>query len=602
MRTQAEGPPFVLKEGDHLLTPIQVLLRTSPGKPLLSVRDGDRYIDRSVADVWSRIVDIAKGLMASGVGVGDRVALMGATSSDWLELDHAIVAVGAVTVPIYETSSLHQVSWILRDSGAVLAFVDDDALKSANQEAAVGSDCREMLTIRSGGIDELVQRGSSTSDDAVAERIAGIRREAIATIIYTSGTTGNPKGCILTHGNLRSNVHQVSDALGDTVGPDDTALLFLPLAHVLSKMTALYCLERGVRIAFGTSIAELPAEFALVQPTLISAVPRIFEKVYSKAQHTAEVERKGKVFERAARTSIHFSRERASGAIGLTTKIEHRIFDALVYKKIASAFGGSLRMAFSGGGPLGERLTSFFDGVGVRIYEGYGLTETSPILTISRTDAWRPGSVGLPVAGTSLKLAEGDEILAKGPQVFRGYWNNPQATAEVHDDDGWFRTGDVGSIDDDGYVYITGRIKDLIVTGAGKNVAPAPLEDRLRAHSLVSQAMVVGDGKPFIAALVTIDVDSFSDWAEEHGHAGATVASLVDDATLRAEIQEAIDFANESVSRAESIRSFVILPQDLELEAEEVTPTLKVRRMVVMKHYADVIETIYSQPREDIKK
>ncbi len=598
MRTQVEGPPLVLTGGDHLLTPIERMAKTTPDKPLLAVRDGDHYVDRTASEVWSRIRQIAKGLIASDVGVGDRVALMGATSAEWLQLDLAIVAVGAITVPIYETSSAHQVSWILRDSGAVIALVDDEVLIAAVQKAAVGSDCREMLAIRDGGLDVLMDRGVSISDAVVEERIETIRREDIATIIYTSGTTGNPKGCILTHGNLRSNVHQVADALGDTVGPDDTALLFLPLAHVLSKMTALYCLERGVRIAFGTSIAELPAEFAMVKPTLISAVPRIFEKVYSKAQHTAESERKGKIFERAARTSIRFSRQRALGSISPTTRLEHKVFDALVYGKIADAFGGNLRMAFSGGGPLGERLTSFFDGVGVRIYEGYGLTETSPILTISRTDAWRPGSVGVPVGGTSLKLTHGDEIMARGPQVFRGYWNNQRATAEVVDENGWFRTGDVGSIDEDGYLRITGRIKDIIVTAAGKNVAPAPLEDRLRAHSLVSQAMVVGDKQPFIAALVTIDADSFSVWAEEHGHGGANVASLVDDEKLRAEIQEAIDFANESVSRAESIRSFVILPQDLELDTEEVTPTMKVRRMVVMQHYADVIESIYNSPRK----
>ncbi len=602
MRTQVEGPPIVMTGDDHLLTPIERMVRMSPDKPLLSVRDGDRYVDRSAGEVWSRIRNLAKGLIASDIGVGDRVALMAATSAEWLELDLAIVAIGAITVPIYETSSAHQVSWILRDSGAALAFVEDETLIAANRVAVAESICREMIAIHDGGLDVLIGRGVGISDAVVDERVEAIRRESIATIIYTSGTTGNPKGCVLTHGNLRSNVQQVSDALGDTVGPSDTALLFLPLAHVLSKMTALYCLERGVRIAFGTSIANLPAEFALVKPTLISAVPRIFEKVYSKAQHTAESERKGKIFERAARTSIRFSRQRALGPVGMATRVEHRIFDALVYRKIAAAFGGNLRMAFSGGGPLGERLTSFFDGVGVRIYEGYGLTETSPILTISRTDAWRPGSVGMPVAGTSLKLGDSDEIMAKGPQVFRGYWQNSQATAEVVDESGWFQTGDVGSIDEDGYVRITGRIKDIIVTAAGKNVAPAPLEDRLRAHSLVSQAMVVGDGQPFIAALVTIDADSFSDWATEHGHAGRDVASLVDDKKLRSEIQEAIDFANESVSRAESIRSFVILPKDLELDAGEVTPTLKVRRMVVMQHYADVIESIYSTPRRDTTK
>ncbi len=588
-----EGPPFEVTEVGHLLTPIVRTVANAPSHPTLSVRAGDRFVDRTAMQFWDRVVGIGRGLIASGVAPGDRIGLMAATSAEWLEIDQAINACGAITVPIYETSSAHQVAWILADSGARMLFVDDEALLDSVRSATDEAAGVEVVAIAPTGLDALIERGASVDATRIDERIGGLTPSTIATIIYTSGTTGRPKGCVLTHGNLRSNVHQVSDALGDSVGADDVGLLFLPLAHVLSKMTALYCLEKRVKIAFGTSIAALPEEFAMVGPTLISAVPRIFEKVYSKAQHAAEVDRKGPIFERAARTSIRYSRARASGSVGPALRLEHAVFDRLVYRKLAAAFGGNLRMAFSGGGPLGERLTSFFDGVGVKIYEGYGLTETSPILTISRTDAWRPGSVGPPVAGTSISVTDEGELVVRGPQVFEGYWNNEIATREVRDRDGWFHTGDVGAIDDDGFVRITGRIKDLIVTGAGKNVAPAPLEDRLRSHSLVSQAMVVGDGKPFIAALVTIDVDAFTDWAAEHGHPGAAVESLVDDPALRAEIQEAVDFANESVSRAESIRAFVILPHDLEETSEEVTPTLKVRRMVVLEHYADVVERIY---------
>ena len=593
MRREIEGPPLVLVGDDHLLTPIQRAARQKPNRAMASVRRGEEYIDRSAAEVWSDIVRIGKGLIGSGVEPGDRVCLMASTSLDWLEIDHAINAVGAITVPIYDTSSPHQVEWILRDSGAVLLLVEDEVAIPGDLSQLSENTCREALVIDGAGLHELVGRGSDIDDAQLEGRLSEIGPESVATIIYTSGTTGNPKGCVLTHGNLRANVAQVSDALGETIGSTDTALLFLPLAHVLSKMTALYCLERGVRIAFATSIAELPNEFALVRPTLITAVPRIFEKVYSKAQHTAEVGKKGPIFERAARTAIRFSRQRVSGSASRVLRLEHQLFDRLVYQKIAAGFGGNLRMAFSGGGPLGERLTSFFDGVGVKVYEGYGLTETSPILTISRSDAWCAGAVGRPVAGTSIRIASDDEILAKGPQVFTGYWRNEAATEEVFSSDGWFRTGDAGKIDDDGYVHITGRIKDIIVTGAGKNVAPAPLEDRLRAHSLVSQAMVIGEGKPFIAALITLDPESFVDWATEHGHRGSSVAELVDDQRLRHEVQEAIDFANASVSRAESIRSFVILPTDLDVDSGEITPTLKVRRMVVREHYADEIEAIY---------
>ncbi len=593
MAQSVEGPPFQVTDVGHLLTPIRRTVANTPSHPTVSVRSGDRFVDRTAAQFWDRVTGIARGLIAAGVGPGDRVALMAATSAEWLEIDQAINACGAITVPIYETSSAHQVAWILGDSGARLLFVENGELLDSVRHATDEAEGVDVITMDPAGLDALIERGSAVDAAAIDERIGAITPSTIATIIYTSGTTGRPKGCVLTHGNLRSNVHQVSDALGDSVGADDVGLLFLPLAHVLSKMTALYCLEKRVKIAFGTSIAALPEEFAMVRPTLISAVPRIFEKVYSKAQHSAEVERKGRIFERAAHTSMRYSRAREAGTVSPALRLEHALFDRLVYRKLAAVFGGNLRMAFSGGGPLGERLTSFFDGVGVRIYEGYGLTETSPILTISRTDAWRPGSVGPPVAGTSVSLTGEGEIVVRGPQVFEGYWKNDSATREVLDHDGWFHTGDVGAIDDDGFVRITGRIKDLIVTGAGKNVAPAPLEDRLRSHSLVSQAVVVGDGKPFIAALVTIDADAFVDWAAEHGNPGATVESMVDDPKLRAEVQEAVDFANESVSRAESIRAFVILPHDLELTSDEVTPTLKVRRMVVLEHYADVVERIY---------
>ncbi len=584
-------------EDEHLLASIRRLLAVSPQHALFSVRQGDRFVDRSVSDVWSRIAELANGLIASGVEVGDRVVLMAPTSPDWLVCDQAINAVGAVTVPVYETSSEHQVEWILEDSAAVLAIVHTDATRNAIASAASSYGCREVLSVESGDLDLLAQRGRTepgSSDNAELDRrIESLGPASIATIIYTSGTTGRPKGCVLTHRNLRANVHQVSNALGDAVGPTDTVLLFLPLAHILAKMTALYGLERGVKIAFATSIAELPTEFAMAKPTLITAVPRIFEKVFHAAQHTAEVGKKGWLFDRSVRTAIASSRQVSSGSVSIAVRIEHAVFQRLVYDKIAAGFGGNLRMAFSGGGPLGERLTSFFDGIGIRIYEGYGLTETSPILTINSLDSWRSGTVGLPVIDTDLTLSAEGEILVRGPQVFGGYWHNDAATSEAIDGDGWFHTGDVGSIDDDGFVRITGRIKDIIVTAAGKNVAPAPLEDRLRAHTLVSQAMVVGDGRPFIAAIVTIEPDSFETWSKEHDHAGASVASMVDDPKLRAEIQEAVDFANESVSKAESIRKFVILPSDLELGADEITPTLKVRRMVVLEHYADAVEALY---------
>ncbi len=596
MPTNISGPTLpAAADVQPLLASIGRQATTSPQRPMVSVRVGDAFVDRSTADVWDRVKGLAKGLIATGVEPGDRVGLMSATRVEWVELDMAINMAGAVTVPIYETSSVDQIGWILADSEAVLLFVETDDMSTAAKSVESTVACREVLAIEAGGLDQMFERGDEVSDETLKQRVDAILVDDIATIIYTSGTTGRPKGCVLTHHNLAVNVEQVVDALGGAIDSSDTALLFLPLAHVLTKTTALFCLAQGVRIAFGTSMANLPEEFSMVRPTLIAAVPRVFEKVFNKAQHTAEAGGKGRIFDRAASVAIRWSRQCAAGQPSQTTKAEHWLFDRLVYGKLADAFGGELRMAFSGGGPLGERLTSFFDGIGVRIYEGYGLTETSPLVTINRTDAWQPGSVGQVVADTSVRIDPDGELLVKGPQVFTGYWHNEQATAEVFDDDGWFHTGDIGTIDDDGFVRITGRKKELIVTAAGKNVAPAPLEDRLRAHVLVSQAIVLGDAEPFISALVTIDDEAFADWVRDHDHQAATVADFVDSEQLRQEIQEAIDQANASVSRAESIREFVILPVDFSLDRNEITPTLKVRRAVVVENYRTTIQTIYTK-------
>ena len=593
MRSEVSGPPLGgPPDGEPLVTSVERWAGENPDRALMSIRVDGRFVDRSAADVWDRVVAVAKGLLATGIQPGDRVALMSATRAEWVEVDLATSAVGAITVPIYETSSPDQIGWILHDSGAVLLIVETAGMRAA-AESVASAPCQEILTIDAGGLDQLIERGRDVPGDDVDQRLRAVTGDDIATVIYTSGTTGRPKGCVLTHRNLRANVDQTDDALAGAIEPSDTALLFLPLAHVLTKTTALFCLANGVTIAFGTSIANLPEEFAAVRPTLIAGVPRIFEKVFSKAQHTAEADGKGRIFDRAAATAIRYSRQRAAGRVSPVTRAEHWVFDRLVYRKLAAAFGGRLRLAFSGGGPLGERLTSFFDGVGIRIYEGYGLTETSPLVTINRTDAWRPGSVGRTVAGTSIMIDTDGEVLVKGPQVFDGYWRHETATAEVFDEDGWFHTGDIGAVDDDEFLWITGRKKDLIVTSAGKNVAPAPMEDQIRSHNLVSQAMVIGDARRFIAALVTIDEDAFIDWAEDNDRSGATVAQLASSDDLRREIQKAVDQANALVSRAESIREFVILSQDFSLDRGEITPTLKVRRAVVAANHEATIETIY---------
>jgi long-chain acyl-CoA synthetase len=570
---------------DHLLAPLLRAAEEFPDAPMVSFRSGTRFLDVSSTDLLERVRDLAKGLIVTGIKPGDRVALMSKTSLEWLITDFAIVAVGAVTVPIYETSSPSQVEWILQDSAASLLIVGTQVMAtSATPIAVAAARCQnEVVVIATGGIEMLSHAGNTVDDADLDALIAAISPDDIATIMYTSGTTGRPKGCVLTHHNLRSNVHQISDALAGTLDPSDTCLLFLPLAHILTKSAALFCLEHRIRIAFSTSLKNLPEEFLLAKPTLIAAVPRIFEKVYAKAQHSADSTHKGVIFERAANVAVRWSQKNQTGSAGPLLRLEHSVYDRLVYEKIRNAFGGELRMAFSGGGPLGARLTSFFDGTGVRIYEGYGLTETSPILTLTRADGWLPGSVGRPVADTQVTLSEDDEVLAKGPQLFAGYWRNEQATADAFDEKGWFHTGDIGRFDTGGSLHIVGRSKDLIVTAAGKNVAPAPLEDLLKAHSLVSQAMVVGDGRPFVAALITLDEDAVTEWSEHHERG-----------ELHAVLQRAVDEVNTSVSRAESIRKFVVLPHDFDLTSEEITPTLKVRRAVVSEHYADAIDSIYA--------
>ncbi len=589
------GPPLEpLPSDGHLLRPLLDLAASEPQFSIAAVRRGDRYVDVSVGEFVSSVRRLAKGLIANEVVAGDRVALMAHTRLEWLLMDYAILMVGGVTVPIYDTSSAEQVEWIVKDSGSVLLIIETRSmLEMVGQLKDRLTECRRVLTIDEGDLDDLERDGSSVADAAVDERLAGLRLDQLATIVYTSGTTGRPKGCMLTHRNLRTNVMQSLDAIGPAVKAGDSALLFLPLAHTLTKITGLFVMESRLREAFATDIAHLPEELAMVQPTLICAVPRIFEKVYNSARHHARSEHKGWIFDRAVDVAIRWSRERTAGRITPWTQVAHSVFDRLVYAKMRQAVGGKLRVAFSGGGPLGERLTHLFAGIGIDIYEGYGLTETSPTLTVNRPGAWKPGTVGQPVAGTTIRIAADGEVLAKGPQVFEGYWHNPSATAETFDADGWFHTGDIGELDDSGYLRITGRKKELLVTAAGKNVAPAPLEDRLRAHELISQAIVIGDARPFIAALVTIDESAFEQWAVEHGFVGRRLADLREAEELRSAIQSAVDEANRSVSRPESIRKFVILPRDLTIEADELTPTLKLRRSTVEKSYADIIEAIY---------
>jgi long-chain acyl-CoA synthetase len=587
---------IALSADANLVQPLMEHASKTPNKPLLAYRQGDRFVDVSAADVLGKVRTLAKGLIALGVQPGDRVALMSATRIEWTYLDYAILAAGATTVPIYDTSSVEQVEWILSDSGAVAAFFENDELKEKYEEVkAAVPDCKHALVIERGALEELEAKGADVDDSQVDERLAGITPQDTATIIYTSGTTGRPKGCVLTHGNLRSNSQNTIQGIQEMMTPEDSQLLFLPLAHSFAKILQVASVEKGVRVGYATSPQHLLEELPMFQPTFVAAVPRIFEKVFTGAQQKAIAAGKGNIFDKAVDTAVAYSEAQESGSVGLGLKLKHALFDKLVYGKLRALFGGQLRSANSGGGPLGARLTHFFNGVGIQIYEGYGLTETSPVLTANTPSNWKIGSVGKPIPGTTIRIADDGEILARGPQIFQGYYKNEEATNEAIDSDGWFHTGDIGEIDSNGFVKITGRKKELIVTAGGKNVAPAVLEDRLRSHALVSQAIVVGDNKPYIAAVLTVDEEQFPAWAERNDKAGHKVADLIDDADLKAELQKAVDSANAAVSKAESIRKWAILPQDFTIEGGELTPTLKLKRNVVSDRYSETIESLYEK-------
>jgi long-chain acyl-CoA synthetase len=583
VRTDAVGAGLnPLPAGSHLVAPLLDWAAREPDRPLAGSRHDDEVRWVSAAEFADRVRQLAKGLVASGINPGDRVALMSRTRLEWPLIDFAVLMAGGVTVPIYETSSLEQIRWIVSDSGARLVFVETAALRQRVEDADPASDvCRFPMVIDEGTLDVFAQRGAALDDAVIDERLSALGPDNLATIVYTSGTTGPPKGCMLTHGNLVGNIGQVEAAARGMFGPDETSLLFLPLAHALARMIWLFGLAQGFRTVFAGDLTVLPKELAVVRPTVMVAVPRVFEKAHSTARHKAFADGHGSLFDRAGAVAVQAAQNRARGHRSLPTSVQRAVFDRLVYHRIRDAFGGRLRIAVSGGGPLGEWLTHFFTGVGVDVYEGYGLTEASPVITLNVAGAWKPGSVGRPIPGTEVHIAGDGEILARGRQIFGGYWQAEVATKEALSD-GWLCTGDIGEIDADGFVSITGRKKDLIVTSGGKNVAPAPLEENLRSNPLISEAVVIGDRRPFVVALLSLDAEGVRDWSAQHDEAGLNDA-----------LQLAVDHANASVSQAEAIRRFAVLPRELTVETDELTPTLKVRRSVVEQKYAALIEGLY---------
>ncbi len=588
------SPGEIEVAGDENLTDaLWTAVAQKPDRPALAHRVGDRFVEWTLQQFVDEVRAVAKGLMAVGIEKDDKVAVHSSTRLEWTVLDFAIWAAGGVTVPIYETSSAEQIEWIVTDAG-VKAIVQENAeLKAIYDERAEKlTGCEHRFIIEDGGIEELKQQGASVSDEQLDERARSVDGSDVATIVYTSGTTGRPKGCVITHYNFIWDAEQVQEAAKEFFSEGKRTLLFLPLAHIFARVIQTTCVRAGVLLAFSTGIPQLVEELGIFKPDFLLAVPRVFEKVYNGARQKAYDDGKGAIFDKAARVAEDYSRQQEAGKVGLATRIQHAIFDKLVYGKLRAAMGGNARYAVSGGAALGERLGHFFNGIGVMVLEGYGLTETTAGAAIGRPSANRIGTVGKPVPGSSAKIADDGEVLLKGGHIFQGYYNNPEATAEVLDDDGWFHTGDLGQLDGEGFLRITGRKKELIVTAGGKNVAPTVLEDRMRAHPLISQAMVVGDNQPFIAALVTIDPEAFPAWAEANGKEGKSVADLVDDPDLQAAVQEAVDDANKLVSKAEAIRAFRILPVDFEV-GDELSQKMSVKRHVVGEKFQSVIDEIY---------
>ena len=575
--------------------------RDNPRHVALKRRVGGSWADVTAAQFADEVTAAAKGLLAAGIAPGDRVAVMSKTRYEWTVADFALFAVGAVVVPIYETSSAEQVEWIVSDSGARAIFVETPEHAALVESVRASTpDLVHVWQFDDNAISELTEAGKDVAAAEVDKRRGAVKLDDLASIIYTSGTTGRPKGCELTHRCFVTEAVELLDLLDDFFNAETSTLLFLPIAHVFGRAIEIGALAAGCTLGHTADVKNLLDDLAGFKPTFVLAVPRVFEKVYNTAKQRAHADGKGRIFDRAEAVAIAYSQATQDGRPSLLLRLQHAIFDRLVYVRLRAALGGNCVAAVSGGAPLGARLGHFFRGIGVTIYEGYGLTETTAGVTVNRPGAIKVGTVGRPIGGTTVRVADDGELLFKAPHIFRGYWKNPDASAEALEKDGWFHTGDIGEIDDDGFVRITGRKKELIVTAGGKNVAPAVLEDRVRAHWLVSQCLVVGDQKPFVAALVTIDPESFPTWLEKNGKpAGTKLADVIDDADLRAEVQTAIDDANKAVSKAESIRKFVILGEDWTESGGQLTPSLKLKRNVVMKEASTEIEGLYSGDKSD---
>ncbi|MDF2573302.1 MAG: long-chain fatty acid--CoA ligase [Agromyces sp.] len=549
-------------------------------------------------DFHQQVIALAKGLVASGIQPGDKIGLMAKTRYEWTLIDFATWFAGAVLVPIYETSSPAQVKWNLGDSGSIAVIVETpDHFARFDEVHPELPAIRNVWQIDLGDLDKLVAAGTDVPDEEIERRRNLAVGADIATLIYTSGSTGKPKGCVLTHSNFVELSRNSAVALKEVVLDPNGAstLLFITTAHVFARFISVLCVHAGVRVGHQADTKQLLPSLGSFKPTFLLAVPRVFEKVYNVSEQKAEAGGKGKIFRAAADTAVtHSIAKESGGKVPLGLKLKFALFDRLVYGKLRAAMGGNVKYAVSGSAPLGPRLGHFYHSLGIVILEGYGLTETTAPATVNLATKSKIGTVGPALPGVGVRIADDGEIQVKGINVFKEYWKNPEATAESFDGE-WFKTGDIGSFDSDGFLSITGRKKEIIVTAGGKNVAPAALEDPIRANPLVGQVVVVGDKKPFISALVTLDPEMLPVWLNNNDEdAGMSVDDAAKNPAVLAEVQRAIDAANETVSRAESIRKFTILPTELTEASGHLTPKLSIKRNVILEDFAGEIEAMYS--------
>ncbi|MGJ9373708.1 AMP-dependent synthetase/ligase [Nesterenkonia sp. CF4.4] len=576
-----------------------------PHQPVYAVPNGTGgWVDVSITSFLDQVRGVSKGLIALGAEPGDRIAVMAPTSYSWAVIDQAIWFAGAISVPIYETSSPHQVSALIQDSGAKFALAGSVALQDVLRAAAVKLNGNRPTVLPIGEVrqlDDLAASGEHISDERLEAARSHANLDDVATLVYTSGTTGQPKGVRITHRNLAEGAANILPFADQILGENESrTLIFLPLAHVLARAVQLMCLHRGVQVAHSASAATLLEDLGSFRPTWLLAVPRVFEKVYNGASAKARAEGKGKIFETAKETAIAYSKALQAEAMGegpgpsVRLRARRAMFAKLVYSKLHARLGGSVRYMISGASTLNPEIAHFFTGIGLPVQEGYGLTESTAPITLNIPGATRVGTVGIPVPGNTVRIAADSEVLLKGPVIFAGYHNQPESTAESFDAEGFFRTGDLGSLDEDGFLTLTGRKKDLIVTAGGKNVYPMPMEEIIRAHPLVAQALVVGDDRPYVAALITLDADAVADWCRANGYRSLSLIDAAKHPKVRQEIGISVEAANRRVSRAESIRKFELLDVELSEESGHMTPSLKLQRHRVLADFEGVIDSVYA--------